>query len=337
MAKRIIFAYKKEGFSHTGGLQRIAIEAVNYLRRNTSNLEIVTCCDSPDGIIPGTVSCRKLLKGDVLIIVGCNIPWAYKLAIWARIRGLSVAWMPSFHDPISSIHYYKARAAQAFLRAIQGIGVVVYAQTDHEVNLLRGVQGSHNCHLSSHGLPHQLQLKLLEEQKLLSQDAGQYAMANYTDRPIDLLYLGRPTNQKGWSKYESLARYTSLRCEAIVPFLPSNHSQTEIKLHLEIKDADVQLLLNKAKLVVIPSNYESFGIAQIEAVLAGCVVPILGHWPIWNAFHELRWNPNNPIQLAYQCEKLCRNPELLEAVHQRQIIYLSSHPIIHITPLPNLI
>jgi glycosyltransferase involved in cell wall biosynthesis len=131
-----------------------------------------------------------------------------------------------------------------------------------------------------------------------------------------------------------VARASSLRCEAIVPTPPPEHAP--VALHHRPGDAQVQALLHQAKLVLIPANYESFGIAQLEALLAGCVVPILGHWPLWDGCAVLAWQGLDPAELAQRCELLCGDPRRRRRLLQRQLQYMRQHPILATPVLPGL-
>ena len=95
-------------------------------------------------------------------------------------------------------------------------------------------------------------------------------------------------------------------------------------------------MLAKTKLVVIPANYESFGIAQLEAVLAGCVVPILGHWPLWDDFDQLHWSTKSTAEVTSLCVQICQQEPLRRTFHQRQLAYLRQHPILSTPVLPGL-
>ena len=61
-------------------------------------------------------------------------------------------------------------------------------------------------------------------------------------------------------------------------------------------------------------NYESFGIAQIESASMDMLVPVLGYWPLWNAYdsklnsmiyplnvvlNELKNAVNDPVCFKY--------------------------------------
>jgi glycosyltransferase involved in cell wall biosynthesis len=322
--QRLVLAYRREGFQRIGGLQRIAEELVAELQSRHPQLSLATLTASHQGQLNRTQSCQRLRSGDQLLIVGCDSGWAYGLALLARLRGLPVGWLPSFHDPAHTIHQHKARLAQLALQWLQGLGVVVFAQTQHEQGLLQS-QAENQCRVSGHGLPARIRTMLLS-------DAPQQRSP---ERPIDLLFLGRPTAQKGWPQFLELAQATSLRCEAIVPMAPQ--PPPAITLHHQPSDQEVQVLLHKTKLVIIPANYESFGIAQLEALAAGCVLPILGHWRLWNKCPVLQWQSFSRTHLVAQCEQICSDPIAQQRLQSRQWDYLRHHPVVSTPILPRLL
>ena len=250
---------------------------------------------------------------------------------------MPVAWLPCFHDPKYARHPLKARVAQAALRTMQSVGVAIYALTMHEARLLRGWISKKNCRLSGHGLPQSLRKKLTSTDS----DENLLALSLPTKinkaRSIDLLFLGRPTLQKGWPVFKQLAEYSDLKCEAIVPFIPEDVNPRTIKLHIHPNDEEVTMLLQKSKIVAIPANYESFGIAQVEAILSGCVVPILGHWPLWDDFKELKFANRYSENIIEFCKDICQNDELRLNTNQRQLNFLRSHPIVNTSFLPEFI
>lgn len=325
-----MLAYQPRGFVLVGGLQRIARELIDHFQQQRPELALATLTRDQAGCLPGTEPCRRLRNGDQLVIVGCDSGWAYGWAMIARLRQLPVCWLPSFHDPSSSIHHRRARLARAALRAIQRLGVVVYAQTLHEQRLLEG-RRVEQCRLSGHAFPACIR------QQLNSGRTQNHAL----ERPIDLLFFGRPTPQKGWPQFIHLAQSTRLRCEAIVPTPPppqaARQDHAGVTIHLNPGDGDVNMLLQNSKIVFIPSNYESFGIAQLEALAAGCVVPILGHWPLWDACTVLQWRQASPEQIHQFCEHLCTNPKERQRLMQQQWQYLQCHPLLQVTILPGLL
>lgn len=319
---RVVLAYKQQGFQQIGGLRRIALEAVANIRDKNPKKQIATLCDSVHGVLPGTEQSLTLQKFDHLLVIGCDSPWAYALAIRARVQRYPVSWMPSFHDPVNAIHQTKARLAQKMLCWLQAIGVVIYVQTSHEEKLLR-TKNIECCKLSGHGLPQELRISFRQTQ--LDSD---------WTRRIDLLFVGRPTAQKGWPQFLKLVDHSGLLAEAVVPFTPQ--CETRIRMHHQASDLEVNALMRNSKLVIIPANYESFGIAQLEAVLAGCAVPVLGHWPLWKGFEHLQWSNFQPDALALACKQLCQNEEERRRLNREQYRWIQQHPIMTTPVLPGL-
>lgn len=323
--QRLVFAYRPEGFQAIGGLHRIAQELVNWLAAQPSPPPLATLSRSSSGLLQNTLPCRQLQAGDHLVIVGCDSGWAYALAVATRMRGRPVSWLPSFHDPDHAIHRNKARLAQAVLKALQLLGITIYVQTEHERDLLRCPWRDHRCLLSGHGLPARIRKAL---------DGVQHANSR-CDRPIDLLFLGRPTRQKGWHQFLAIAQIAKLQCAAIVPTHP-REIKNNISLHIQASDQEIEKLLKMSKIVLIPANYESFGIAQLEAVVAGCVVPILGFWPLWDQFSALQWQNLNLKETAHQCRLLCQHPRQRWELNEQQFIYLKQHAIRRAPIVPTL-
>lgn len=104
-------------------------------------------------------------------------------------------------------------------------------------------------------------------------------------KKYDFVFLGRPTSQKGFDKFLNIAQlapdYTFL---AIIPSKPShiNLFPKNVSVHLAPDDSTVSLLLSQSRVLLLPSDYESLGYAQYEALVNGCCVPILGKWPFWD-------------------------------------------------------
>lgn len=322
--RRLVFAYKPHGFCEIGGLQRIAQNIVDCIYRAKPETELATLSRSASGRLNHSIRCTNLKRSDHLIIIGCDSAWAYVLAIIARLRGIPVSWLPSFHEPNHAIHRKKARLAQITLKAMQLLGIYIYAQTNHESSLLKGLWHDH-CYLSSHGFPNNVRQRF--------EDA--YAPKKTDTRPIDCLFFGRPTSQKGWDKFVKLAEITNLKCAAIVPTMPPSSEQC-IQLHLKPDDQTIYKLLQNAKLVLIPSNYESFGIAQLEAVVAGCLVPILGRWPLWDDYFDLHWQNLSLDEISFNCQKLCQDHQQRYELAMSQWLYIRSHPITYTDMLPGL-
>ncbi|MEI6359303.1 MAG: hypothetical protein WCO50_03130 [Synechococcus sp. ELA619] len=319
-------AYHPAGFRQRGGIQRLAIGVAEHLRQQEVQVSLLTATPGPQVEptqgLEWLDSTNRLRDLDSLVIIGCNQPWAYGLAVQALLLpgGPRIHWLPSFHDPRWVAHPQRARLAQLVLMLLQPAGVTVHGQTEHEVRLLNGGR----CRLSSHGLS-----ESLKQQLSAAGDGTRVAddISGDEARPLDLLFLGRPTTQKGWPRFVSVARLSGLRCAAIVPFLPDGNERHDIEMVLNPNDAEIPLLLRQTKLVLIPADYESFGIAQLEALAQGCLVPILGRWPLWDGLQPLQWQGFSPNQLASACQQICHDQPQRLALVAQQLAFLHSHPI----------
>jgi glycosyltransferase involved in cell wall biosynthesis len=333
----IAFAYRPMGFREIGGIHVVATEVARRLRdsqfastglwtlhRTLKSLPHEGKC----GVLPGTQPIERVRPGERLLLFGCDSAWAYLLAIHTRCFNPSVriAWLPSFHDPDFVKHRWRARLAQVVLKMMQRIGINVYVQTIHEQKLLQGGR----CLLSSHALPLAVLQRLKVEQAHSCPDARQ--------RPFDLLFLGRPTEQKGWTRFLAVVHDTGLRSAAIVPTPPPSSDISRsptLTVVVSPTTNEIPALLRQAKLVLIPSDYESLGLAQIEAVASGCVVPILGRWPLWDQFSLLHWDTCNRDELVTSCLRLSRQPSLLSRLSRMQRSYLLQHPMMDTPFLPD--
>lgn len=320
--------YRPDGFRAIGGIRRLAMEVVRQHDPSSSCVVVArsSVADQLDGGLPGVPVIRQLHGVARMLIFGCDSPWAYGLALRSRLLNpsLKIGWLPSFHDPSWVRHPRRARLAQSVLKVAQSCGITVYAQTSHERKLLDGGL----CRLSSHGLPADVKEHL----------AGRLDLRCFTatsQRPVDLLFVGRPTRQKGWIRFLALARLTQLCCMAIVPFEPATDIIPE-NVHLVLKPSDdtIQACLSRSSVLIIPADYESFGIAQLEAVAAGCAVPLLGRWPLWDHFRHLQWQGCSDDLLAERLRRLCCSPRLLQRIAREQALYISRHPITSTAFLP---
>ena len=328
---RIALAYQPTGFQPRGGLQRLALNLVEHLQESGAVVEVLMARGLRHGLEgqwPDLRACRQLNDVDVLVIVGCDQPWAYGLALGQRLRrpGLAVHWLPSFHDPGAVAHPRRARLAGAALKLMQGLGVNIHAQTEYE----RALLDAGACHLSSHALGDQLRQRLMDATAPDPQE----------DRPLDLLFLGRPTEQKGWQRYLRLAAGSGLRCAAVVPSLRQEQWQAAeaagVTIVLNPDDSTVLATLRQARLVTIPADYESFGLAQLEALSQGCLVPVLGHWPLWQGLVELGWQDWSEERVASACHALCRNHKERRRLVALQLAHLLEHPIMTTPFLPGV-
>ena len=323
----ILLAYRPEGFVALGGIRTLALGIAERLGRDPRAIgwRLATWQSRPDqgdqGRLPGSTSLAWPQRGDRLLVFGCNQPWAYLQVLAVRLLrpSVRVLWLPSFHDPDQVRHRTRARCARRLLQMLQGLGITVLAQTEHEHRLL----DAGRCALSNHAMP--LEIATAQERPTQADE-----------RPVDLLFLGRPTAQKGWPRFLEVVQRTGLRATAIVPSPPAMTAPVGLALELAPDGARIHELLAKAKIVLVPSDYESFGLAQVEAVTSGCLVPVLGCWPLWDGLPLLHWQHCDSEELARRCLRLCRNGPLRRLMAKRQWTYLRGHSVLSAPFLPGL-
>jgi len=176
--------------------------------------------------------------------------------------------------------------------------VHVYVFSRHEFSLLSGPNISfsrllHRYYLSGNLLPHSSSLD---------------------SRPYEFLYLGRPTGQKGWDKYLEFVfshQDQEYSFAAILPFQPPLSPGELIPDSIDVfilPDDDTKVsILSRSKCLFLPSNYESFGIAQIEAASMYVLVPILGYWPLWIGYESKLNSMMYPLDVVYNELKIAVN------------------------------
>lgn len=99
-------------------------------------------------------------------------------------------------------------------------------------------------------------------------------------RSIDLLFLGRPTRVKGFDLFIDLVArlppdlriaVAGVSLQSWMALVPHQVSRRVWCLG-EIASVERFVLLAKARIVVVPSRYESFGMVAAEAMASGCQV-----------------------------------------------------------------
>lgn len=261
----------RQGFPHVGGIRTLALLLQQQLRIVGIDILVI----HPHLPIPQTI--------ESLVIIGCSSPWAYGLAIASRIRqpGRSIHWIPCFHPPAFVRHKWKSRIARLFLRRMQHLGINVHALSEAErIQLAAG-----RCSLIS--LPFSVES---HRSPALPAAAGTLSDADHScRRSYDLVFLGRPVEQKGWSQFIQLVSMLPGVGLALVPSSPRGRIPPNLEVVVAAGNEAIAGYLREAKILFLPSDYESFGFAQVEALMAGCCVPILGEWPLWLDVPELDW------------------------------------------------
>jgi len=285
------------GFSSIGGIHTLKnlLEAELFARR----------------ITPRVIKAGSPMPHDLagLIILGCSSPWAYQIAIRARLRQQAVTWIPCFHPPSHVRHKWKAKLAAKALRLCQSIGINVCVLSEAEkLHLDAG-----RCFVIS--LPFSVERRQASPSELESNQPNKLLRK----RPFCVVFLGRPVAQKGWPQFLDLIKATNLPALALVPTEPDGPKLENLTLRVGVDDSQVQQGLQQASVLFLPADYESFGFAQAEALLAGCCIPVLGEWPLWLDIPELDWRGFSSEQQAQALKQLITNPDTLRRLGEQQI------------------
>jgi glycosyltransferase involved in cell wall biosynthesis len=236
-----------------------------------------------------------------LVVLGCSSPWAVLQLLRQRLRqpATELIWVPCFHPPAYVKHKLKARLAGWALKLAQSIGIGVRSLSMQECKQL----DAGRCKVISLGFSRTL--------------TGPGASAR-DERSINLVFLGRPTAQKGWPLFLEVVQRTQLYSLAFVAYESEQPVPASLQVVVGASDAEVQRGLGRSKLLLLPADYESFGFAQAEAVAMGCCVPVLGEWPLWLDVPELDWRGLDAAAVAARVTALLAEPEQLQRLQQLQ-------------------
>lgn len=247
--------------------------------------------------INGMQCCKK---NSYNIVVGCSNPRIYIL-IMIRIllnKGGAMCWIPCFHSPRYVKNKIKSMLALLYIKTVQHFGVNIGTLSIYEQSILN----NGNCNIYS--IPFRI-----EENLPLLTDKKQYL----------LVYLGRPVKQKGWFKYLKLCEGVKEQCLAIIPWGCEYSLPPNIEVMINPAPELITRMLSMASMMILPSDYESFGFAQAEALIQGCCVPVFGMWPIWLDVEELDWRNLSITECITQINILKTNPNKLSYLHSKQI------------------
>ena len=302
------------GFSNIGGI---------YTLKNLLEAELCNMGYTPSVIRAGSPIPQELAG---LIVLGCSSPWAYQTAIRARLRQHSVIWIPCFHPPSHVRHKSKAKIAAKALRLSQKIGITVCALSEAEkLHLDAG-----RCAVIS--LPFAIERGQGWSKALESTQPSELL----GKRPFSVVFLGRPVAQKGWPQFLALIEATHLPALALVPTEPDGPRPQNLSLRVAVADSQIQQALRQSSVLFLPADYESFGFAQAEALLAGCCVPVLGEWPLWLDVPELDWRDYSLEQQSQALQHLVGNDEKHCDLHEKQKKAWASRPERNAPMLPLL-
>ncbi|MGB7564873.1 MAG: glycosyltransferase [Prochlorococcaceae cyanobacterium] len=282
----IVLVGDHRGFEVTGGIRTLAKLLQEQLHKEGSYSCIVTAKH------PHPKGFQKM------VVLGCSSPWAYGLVIKTRLLHpkREIHWIPCFHPPRFVRHRWKAHLARWALRRLQAIGITVHALSRSEqVELSTG-----RCNLTS--LPF-----ALHHQPGPSQQ-----------RIYSLVFLGRPVEQKGWHSFLELVRGLPGRALALVPSAPLEELPDNLDIKVALEDGQIPNHLRQCRILFIPSDYESFGFAQAQALAQGCCVPVLGEWPLWIDVPQLDWRGESLDRWRAKILELLRDENLRQTLVKLQ-------------------
>lgn len=302
----------RAGFRQEGGIRTLVKLLMRRLDLEGISHRILTAPHA------GTAGCSAIL------VVGCSSPWAYGLALKSLVQrpGVAIHWMPCFHPPQFVRHRLKAHLALWALRRLQRMGVQVLTLTQAEHAALNNGR----CTLLS--LPFDCE-KTFAESKVTRE-------SSILHRRYALAFLGRPVPQKGWPQYLNIVRLLGEECLALVPIQPTGPYPENLNIQVGLSDVDVCEGLHQSQLLILPSDYESFGFAQAEALLSGCCIPVLGEWPLWLDIPDLDWRFLTTNQIAERAHKLLTQPAILKSLQAQQLQAWMHRPERKAARLPRL-
>ena len=234
------------------------------------------------------------------ILIGCSNPRIYIFIFIMFIsgRGGLICWIPCFHSPKYVKNKIKSLLALIYIKFVQYFGVNIGTLSSYEYNILN----NRNCNIYS--IPFSIER----------------AMPSFENpRKYLLVYLGRPVEQKGWFKFLEICKGVKEQCLAIIPWRYENTLPSNVEVMINLQPELVAKMLSMASILILPSDYESFGLAQAEALIQGCYVPVFGMWPIWLDEIEMDWRNLNTIECHNQINTLKAKPDKLSYLHSKQL------------------
>jgi len=210
-------------------------------------------------------------------------------------------WLPCYHIPRYTKHPIKAKLAKTAIKISQLIGVRVLTLSKEEQNELNA--GS--CHLVSIGFARADEIRIV---------------TNESCRTADIVFVGRPTRQKGYDVFLDVARLSGLTAVAFIPYSAKEQLRSDVTVDIRIGRSDKEIIegLQRSKVLLVPSDYESFGFAQAEAIENGCCVPIMGKWPLWEGLKELEWKDLSNEEIIDRLYQLIADRAKLNRLTKKQ-------------------
>jgi glycosyltransferase involved in cell wall biosynthesis len=157
------------------------------------------------------------------------------------------------------------------------------------------------------------------------------------EHDYDLVFLGRPVKQKGWHTFLTMVKQLSCRGLAMIPWQPEGTMPEDLEIRLEATNEEIRDLLGRSKILLLPSDYESFGFAQAEALNQGCCVPVLGEWPLWMDVSELIWKDLPITEWTVRLARLLDDETYLSKLAEAQRLAWKHRPERACSTLPMIL
>lgn len=148
-------------------------------------------------------------------------------------------------------------------------------------------------------------------------------------RPYHIMYIGTWMPRKGTNVVvqainQHLTQHTQAQALLVgvgKAFRPTKHFKAEVTDRIKVIgfETDKQKVFNyyqQAKMVLVPSVYESFGMVTAEAQLSGCAVAATptGYAASLSSNNGLVLPPNNPTQAVAKITALLNQPDQLQQI-----------------------
>ena len=236
----------------------------------------------------------KKNESHTLLVYGCASIWPIIAILMGLIAGMKVFFHPSFHDPNYVVHKNKALLAKIIISLLSKLPfkkLKIICQTNHEYKLLR--------------ISEKRRLKAISvdfQDTLIEGEKTYKNFDSFKQRKNLICYVGRATKQKGWHEFtniiskippsKNIVIITGKKYSVKLLSLKNKYKNLDIKY--EISDNELYRIMKNTKIMFLASDYESLGIAHIEATLLGCYVPLIGRYPFWD---EIKIDANNELKL----------------------------------------
>ncbi|MEI7979631.1 MAG: glycosyltransferase family 4 protein [Bacteroidota bacterium] len=166
----------------------------------------------------------------------------------------------------------------------------------------------------------------------------EFIQQNFSERSIDLLFLGRLVSDKGVDRLINtfIQHKIKINCliigdgpekAALEKLVKENQLEGQIKFSSSIRGLELVNTLNKAKVLVIPSIWdEPFGVVALEGMACGCTIACSNKPGLVEASGGLAFyfEPNDTVSIQSTIkEALAFKPD--NAYHQKLNNHLAMH------------